>query len=559
MGDITTVEALFIEKSLADWTAVAGTGLFANRSDRLDDALARARELRARYLRKLLPPMQRAKIEPMDWFEALDIEIGRPSISNETLEDLLAKVTLDNRRLDNRRTSDVETANAPGTLLDFLISPPYSQVEKEERKARAEKDVPRRETPKERSRRKDRSAYSALQILDATPREMMDLGSALRELIIQRSKNEEPTDDEATPLLLSLVKDVVDLVREEQNFFTADEQNVLQQILPVRHYFPEDLHFKMDRLCLEPDPWPWKTAGEYRSSNNRDSDKLWIRKHRSWNLSVNRVWLKSPENPKPDNGQVDAQSNKPQQSPFNSLPPRPTAWIALLHDLAWTWSHDSITGNLIKRLSEELNPAPKAITAGSQPNDGGAQNEEVRSESEQDEGAEKEQVIDPQNDGGSQNKEAPLKSGQDGDAEKEQAPNPPKESCGWAVWRSEQGYRHFPVPEEFETFQQLDRFLRIWNSSFEWRDELCNKEQIDKYLENENLLYLWGVAGSVVLENRYESFAEREDNNWFVDQVTKFKREVIKEGRSGWPKTIYDFLINDMKLTPSSEGESEEG
>src|SRR5436305_9366064 len=98
MGDINTVEALFIEKSLADWKKVAGTGLFTERSDRLDEALTRARELRARYLRKLLPPGQRAEIEAMDWHEALDFEVGRPESNTtaaEILEEILVKVKLD--------------------------------------------------------------------------------------------------------------------------------------------------------------------------------------------------------------------------------------------------------------------------------------------------------------------------------------------------------------------------------------------------------------------------------------------------------------------------------
>jgi hypothetical protein len=59
MGDVKTIEALFTEKSLADWTAVAGTRTFPARSARLNEALARARELQARYLRKLLPPGRR--------------------------------------------------------------------------------------------------------------------------------------------------------------------------------------------------------------------------------------------------------------------------------------------------------------------------------------------------------------------------------------------------------------------------------------------------------------------------------------------------------------------
>lgn len=53
MGDIKTVEGLFLEKALADWTVIAGPEVFAALHERrTQDVLPRAREMRARYLRK---------------------------------------------------------------------------------------------------------------------------------------------------------------------------------------------------------------------------------------------------------------------------------------------------------------------------------------------------------------------------------------------------------------------------------------------------------------------------------------------------------------------------
>jgi hypothetical protein len=566
MGDITTVEALFIEKSLKDWTAVAGTRLFAYRSDRLDEALSRARELRARYLRKLLPPVQRATIEAMDWFEALDFEIGRPGISVETLEELLEQV-----KLDDPLSPDAESEDEAVSLLDFLISPPFKKEQKEKRKQRAKEDVSKMESPEDRNRKKDRAAYTALQILDATPREMLDLGSALREVIIKRKRNQDLEEkclevgDENAPLLLSRVMDFVQLVSEEQNFFTEDEQNVLADVLPVRHYFLEDIHFNMDRLCLKPVPWPWKNAALGKLDNpNSDPGNVWIRKHRSWNLAVNRAFIEDSKdkNTKSTNHKDGDQITKPQQSPFNYLPPRPTAWIVLLHDLAWTWSTDNVTGNLIIRLKKELGSTQPAPVRGSQSNNDCMPKKESSSNFEGEDNPETKKEFDP-----------------------------PKDFQGWAIWRNNETDEHFPMPE-FETFQKLDQFLRVWNSGFEWRDALrkqavalqkqakkvkkeaetdkakeaeaaelqkqadAAKNRADEYLQDNNLLYLWGVAGSVVLNGQYESFAARKDN-WFIEKLTKFKEEVTEHSK-GWPKDIYDFLTRVVPPAPSPEGGSKE-
>ena len=47
MGDIKTVEALFFEKALRDWTAVAGSRIFASLENRQQEVLARVREMKS--------------------------------------------------------------------------------------------------------------------------------------------------------------------------------------------------------------------------------------------------------------------------------------------------------------------------------------------------------------------------------------------------------------------------------------------------------------------------------------------------------------------------------
>lgn len=549
MGDIKTVEALFTEKSLADWTAVAGTKTFIGpRSERLNDALSRARELRARYLRKLLPPGQRVEIEAMDWFEALDFEVGRPSSSDaviKTLEDWLEDVKLDRRFPD--------AANET-SLLSWLIMPPFTAEQKTERKQRAETSDGI-EPQDSRSLRKDRTAYTAVQILDATPREIMDLGSALREVIRKKEEIEKAKKkraelnntggvaaDNEIPLLLSCVRDIVDLVREEQSFLSGKEQEVLEDILPTTRYAPEDINLKMDRLCLKPDEKPWRPIG--------DSGQWWIRKHRSWELRVNKAFLinSNDKTDEPTEHEGIKLSAEIHADPYNKLPPRPAAWFVLLHDLAWTWNPDCVTGNLIESLPQELQKS--------------------------------------------------LQSNRDA----AQTDEPPNDFGGWAVRRVGPDDNHFPIPE-FHTFQELDRFLHIWNSGIEWLDKLeaqavqaerqaveqqkkahglkekakaeadipeAKKEEelademkqkanqaweqlgIGGQIQVNTIISLWKLAGCVVFNERYKDFAAR-DPNWFKEQTTNIEQACADERSQAWLQTVEKFFSNAPNNQDSEE------
>jgi hypothetical protein len=395
MGDINTVEALFIEKSLADWTAVAGARLFPPGSERLDQALTRARELRARYLRKLLPPGQRETIEAMDWHEALNFEVDLAA-NAETLGEVLRNVNLDEPFPQGRASKISLSKGKTDSLLAFLVSPPLPRLTPSEKKRREKiakaGGPPDTETKPQLDLRNARAAYTAVQILDATPREMMDLASELREVIGKKRNRDKPRNpgnviaNSSTPLLLSSVRDIVNLVREEHSFLNEKQQEILGRVLPTRIYFPEDINFQMERLSLHSASRTWKAF---------DSDKMWVRNHRSWDLGVTG---------KADDKQVGEDAVK---DPFGKLPPRPAAWFVLLHDLAWKWNQDSVTGNLVEKLCNDLK------------------------------------------------------------AKKWKMP-PNTEDSGWAVYGNKtKGYEHFPMPE-LEIIRELDRFLFIWSRGLEW-------------------------------------------------------------------------------------------
>jgi hypothetical protein len=500
MGDINTVEALFLEKSLSDWTAVAGARLFAKRSDRLDEALTRARELRARYLRKLLPPIQRTVIEAMDWHEALNFEVGRSQSKTEeveSLEKILIKVKLD-PPLDGSQ-------DEASTLHTFLISPPFSYItsngelnkeryetEKQKRDKRAKKEEEsEEESEKEIDLKKHRSAYTALQILDATPREIMDIGFALGEVIRQR-KERNNKDTDKIPLLLLCIRNMVNLVREEQSFLNEKAQKILESILPTRLYSPAEINFALDRLRLRPSSLTWR---------DYNSKLLWIRDHRSWDITINPKFIKETKNKSSKIGEND-RLEPDSDDPFAKLPPRPAAWIVLLHDLAWKWNPDSVNENLVKTLCANLKdwswPPKKEKETDSQANKVTAL--EDQSEPPQDWFT---RFLNQSNEFyKAVNKEEELK------------PNMSDDFKGWAVWYNEKEKKceHFAMPE-FETFRDLDRFLHIWSLGLEWakKEERATGVEVSR-------VFLWGLAGWVMFTDAYEYFAEeKKSDDWFKD------------------------------------------
>lgn len=556
MGDIKTVEALFIEKSLADWTEVSGASLFATRSDRLDQALIRARELRARYLRKLLPPLQRADIEAMDWFEALDFETKHTSGSggnishevnpNDTLEKLLDEV-----KLDEPRMTGVET-----TLRKFLISPELLPTElnewrdeklKRQNRAKGKAEDAEKEDRAERNLKKAQSAYTALQIMDATPREIMDLAFALRDVDRKREaekerikkeykhESNEPEDIEKNPELLLTVMDMVDLVREEQSFLNETEQNVLEAVLPTRRYSPEDIHFSMDRLCLKPTERNWSDE-EIKDSSGR----LWFRDHRSWDLSVNRKFI--TDSSVTDTSPDEVECLKANKDPYAKLPPRQAAWYVLLHDLAWEWNRDCVTGNLVERLRKELEPPVWKRTVTSEVNLEQPFQDAAR------EAMKKfltlyERSLDQSN--------KTYKTKQE---EEKQKPNPQDDFRGWAVYSideaaNEAAYNHFPMPK-FETIRDLDRFLFVWSSGLKCLKNL-KEHDVSK------IASIWALAGWTVLAEAYEHFVD-EGDRWFegfvggegtFDKRFKVFKDQLSEKLKGKGKTFEYPTHNEPKIS----------
>lgn len=584
MGDITTVEALFIEKSLADWTAVAGAELFTAMPERLDEAVARARELRARYLRKLLPPGQRAIIEAMDWDEALRFrpeQLDGKQADIKTLGSLFKEEELDAPPESARGEEDESKTD----LLEFLVWPPLEHKNEQETASnngangfsKKDKDnLSKEEKDKQekagQQKKEAQEAYTALQILDATSREVMDLWFKLYNPKTQGEN--EKTGHPDIPRLLLIVEGFVKLVIEEQNFLTEEEQANLNGVLPTRHYSPRDIQFNMDRLSLEPDPNTWKAQPQ--EDKDQSKQELWVRQHRSWKLATRTGDGEGKEDP----------------GLFAKLPPRQTAWIVLLHDLAWKWNSESVTGNLVKKLIEEIGVWSLEPQKPSSP-------------SKRDDNTEVDKLTYHHlvNLVARLNKEAapgkdPLK--------------PDDDFRGWAVWRNGSTYKHFPFPKlHFELFRDLDRFLFVWSSGLEWLNKLWKQvvaakekanaakekadvarkrvseakeqaepeeeqrqadaaktqaetEEAQKKAEAEEAqqrvgvtkseqvskyIYLWGLAGDTVNNSSYEKFANRNED-WFETELKNFKD--LSAVIPGWRKDIGDFekeVLDTIKVS----------
>ena len=423
MGDIKTMEALFFEKALADWTAVAGPQVFASlKNRREEEVLPRVREMRARYLRKLLPAGQQATIEWTSWDEALKYTPNIAETSDDALSCLLSAIPI-------KMKIDPETEST--NLLNYLVSPKYSQPPASA-DDNGSADVNGRvfdsqETPNTADDRVNvfREAYSALQILDATPREVVDLWMCLRELTQRK-----PTGSEPVPPYLWTVVDFALLAIEEQDFLTEKQQDAIRFAFPTSH--KDDLLFETGTFSVEQ-----KVSRSRKISDNKSC----VREHLDWKIGTSKVKLGG---------------NGPEQK---FLPPRNAAWIILLHDLAWYWRRDSLTQNLVHGLIDKIkNKSRVSVT--------------------------------PKQD------------------------RPTAEHPGWAWYRHEEKWVHFPFPNtdlslqmgKFDTFRQLDRFLKVWSYKLPSSDSSS--------LTLDCLVRRWVFAAWIAEgpEDRYASFVNEELN-----------------------------------------------
>ena len=333
MGDEKTMQALFLEKALADWTAIAGPQVFGSLKERQQEVLSRAREMRARYFRKLLPAGQQAVMNGMTWQEALRykpaVESSSPDVSY--LLQMLSGIDI----CDN-------SPQGVSKLLDFLITKKIQKNIQNSLQPHAEGKDCKGNRPNRSKQLEDRSkqledrikqleeGYSALRILEAGPREVLDLWKAIHELKKdQELKKNQGSSVGETPAYLEEILKIVLHAIEEQDFLTEKQQELLRFAFPTGY---DAGPVRTDRFELRPQVSAFKKIPP-------ESTHLFVRKHFGWMTHVT------------DNG-ADKDKGK---GAFSHLPPRQTAWIILLHDLSVSWKpENSITDNLVHKVRKSL-------------------------------------------------------------------------------------------------------------------------------------------------------------------------------------------------------------
>ena len=271
MGDIKTMEALFFEKALADWTAVAGPQVYASLDDqRKNEVLSRVREMKARYLRKLLPTAQRSIMEWSKWDEALRYRPTATKPSSDTPKRLSAL-------LKAVHIESVEHTESPDNLLNWLVGPLYVEPGNK-RQTREIKDgsegISNRGENGEcnvNHPNKFQEAYSATQVLDVTPREVADLWMRLGKL---QHRTDNETDD--IPSYLWMVVDSLLLAIEEQDFLTEQQQDTMRWAFPASH--EDNFLIETCQFVVVPKSSPPIHVDK--------QENVFLRKHLDWNVGV---------------------------------------------------------------------------------------------------------------------------------------------------------------------------------------------------------------------------------------------------------------------------------
>ena len=415
MGDLKTMEALFLEKALADWTAVAGPEVFGSLGNRKkQEVLSRAREMSRRYLRKLLPVGQRAMMNEMTLEEALNFRpTGDDSGDDRKLWKLLDRVEICWKC----------GPNVSKTLCNFLIPPTLRKQVSEGNNGDAFNEY-----------------YSALQILEAMPREVLDLWMVFDEFKSKDagSKNTSRLNTKKkSPPYLDAILDIVLRNLEEQDFLTESRQETLRFAFPTGY---DAGIVRTDMLNIMP-----KVAGRLETQS---STPLFLRQHFGWAVHV--AGSNINEACKGSGNDSDTNMSHQTNGAFSHLPPRQTSWIILLHDLSVHWRQEqSITTNLVKKLFKTIEKGTCCDPTPDQPGwawyrgSVDAEMSQIPINEEKDHIERGQEETDPrQNRDGSDTAMITLGSKPQGGSQ-----------IKWF---------HFPFPE-IETFRQLDCLLEVWD------------------------------------------------------------------------------------------------
>ena len=358
-------------------------------------------------------------------------------------------------------------------LLNYLISPPLKKGDLCKTAERSS-SLPDRKDGKRNTVNRFREAYSGLQILDATPRELLDLWLHLRKQVETCQEPAESSGDRKDNKSLRWLIKYASPVMEEQDFLTEEDQEILRFTFPTSDR--DDLQLGTDRLRVIQKFSPWRRSPD-------DEKTIFVRGHLDWRLGI----LDSESQECECQGGRKEERYLPGKNALvhghvgwkyctcncgsqrckcqnrwdkKDLPPRQRAWLILLHDLAWSWRRNSVQENLVQRLLREIRDSSNQI-------------ESIKDLGTKHPGW---AWYRGEKDGKSQDKEK-----QD------------KEKQGHWV--------HFPLPDA-DTFRQLDRFLAIWSKGPSSNDG----EDVEPPVRFKDAVHKWAIAAWIAKEGSEDSY-----------------------------------------------------
>lgn len=330
MGEFKIIEELFFQKMLGELISIAGEASYVREKRQRRVLTARARRLTSHSLRKLLPPAQRYQMEVLIWSETLDLcpakeGPGGPSLGERPLGHLLELFPLELKAPLGRKT-----------LMAFLRLPGNPEV----RSSYAEDKKNRIISPR------DAVGYTGLQVLELPLRNALDVwmefaqalplqdGQNISDLKPQDLWKEDPSKEELTEkeqkslrrVLMGVVVEQALQALNEQDFVSNDDRETFEAAISGTEYIPQRLDTSLIEFAPEFGPPIELGLGGQRFE---------FCSHRRWLLYANGT-------------------------DGDSLPPRPTAWFVLLHDLLVLLKGESLHKPSTPIISSEVfSPADK--------------------------------------------------------------------------------------------------------------------------------------------------------------------------------------------------------
>ena len=303
MGDYDVLEELFYQDMLGKLVRLAGNGALRALTKQQRELPARARQLTAHAMHKLLPPAQRFVLEAPHTpnYEFKPVGVAR------TLEAQLEQMAFTNEPEPDEPGTWPWTPVSNGsrtTLKDLLMSSWLN--------GSGERTT------------EEFYWYSGMDIWDSSPRHLVDLWFRIEgKLAARQGRDDErftPTDD-----IIDLVFNRALEMLAEQNYLTEEQRHKFEYVLE-RHgqYVPKPrLDTSKLRMRLE-------CERHGRADGNAEPADPYGRVRWGWG----RTWvfeLASAEEDK--NAREEDKNARDLTDGTPHLPPRPKAWFIVLHDI----------------------------------------------------------------------------------------------------------------------------------------------------------------------------------------------------------------------------------